>query len=428
MHIDSYGDTLCALVSAAAMASTGHQVVLHITDDVLLEQLQQGICPSREPGLAELLSEQVSEQRLRYVALHEPVDKDNQVIWLALSPQSEQQAFDIIQAFPADPFKRWLLVNQSTFQVGTSELLQARLREASGADSAVVSLPDLLTEGNAIQSFKRADHWLVGTDSPWASQMVSELLRPFNRRRDCIMLMRPRDAEFTKLAITGMLATRLSYMNDMANLADSLDVDIEQVRQGMGADKRIGEAYLYPGCGFGGLSFSRDVMSLASTLTRRGQQAQLLTQVMAINERQKELLFRKLWTHCDGDLRGRKVAIWGVAFKPETGRIDNAPALKLIEALWAQGVQVRVHDPRALPALQAWAGERDDLLLFDDPYLALEGVDALMLVTEWKSYWSPNWSRLQQLMRAPILLDGRNIWDPAFVREQGFVYFGVGRG
>ena len=247
MHIDSYGDTLCALVSAAAMASTGHQVVLHVVDNAMLEQLQQGICPFREPGLGELMNDQVAHQRLRYAAFHEPVDKDNEVLWLALSPQSEQQAFDIIQSLPADPFKRWLLVNQSTFQVGTSELLQARLREANGADSAVVSLPDLLTEGNAIQSFKRADHWLVGTDSTWASRMVSELLRPFNRRRDSIMLMRPRDAEFTKLAITGMLATRLSYMNDMANLADSLQVDIEQVRQGMGADKRIGEAYLYPG-------------------------------------------------------------------------------------------------------------------------------------------------------------------------------------
>ncbi|WP_211242671.1 UDP-glucose/GDP-mannose dehydrogenase family protein [Halopseudomonas bauzanensis] len=267
----------------------------------------------------------------------------------------------------------------------------------------------------------------MGADTPWASRLVAELLRPFNRRRDGIMHMRPREAEFTKLAINGMLATRLSYMNDMANLADSLDVDIERVRQGMGADTRIGEAYLYPGCGFGGLSFSRDVMSLASTLQHSGLQAQLLEEVLQINERQKESLFRKLWRHYDTQLEGRRVAIWGVAFKPESARIDNAPALKLIEALWAQGVQVHVHDPRALPALAEWAGERDDLVLHDDPYAAAAATDALMLVTEWKSYWSPDFTRLHAEMATPLLLDGRNIWDPGFVKRSGFMYYGIGR-
>src|SRR5690606_1503668 len=262
---------------------------------------------------------------------------------------------------------------------------------------------------------------------PWAGRLVAEILRPFNRRRDAIMSMRPREAEFTKLAINGMLATRLSYMNDMANLADSLDVDIERVRQGMGADKRIGEAYLYPGCGFGGLSFSRDVMSLASTLQHSGLQAQLIEEVLQINERQKEALFRKLWQYYDNQLSGRKVAIWGAAFKPESSRIDNAPVLKLITALWAQGAQVHVHDPRALPALAEWAGERDDLVLHDDPYEAAAGVDALMLVTEWKSYWSPGFKRLKAEMRESLLRYGRKLWVPSFVKRAGVTYFGIGR-
>ncbi|MEL0167489.1 MAG: nucleotide sugar dehydrogenase [Pseudomonadaceae bacterium] len=430
MQVDIYGDTLCALVSATALASTGNQVLLHLPSGYHGQQLQRGECPFREPGLAELMTEQRQAGRLQLSELTAAPQPGSRVIWLALNPDMLSEAQALISALPERCSRRWLVVNQSTFAVGSSELLQQLLLECDTPPAnpgAVVSLPDLLIEGNALQSFMRADSWLLGADADWARQLVSELLRPFNRRRDAIMPMRPREAEFTKLAITGMLATRLSYMNDMANLADSLDVDIEQVRQGMGADRRIGDAYLYPGCGFGGLSFSRDVMSLASTLEGSGMAAQLLDEVLNINERQKEVLFRKLWRHFGTELRGRKVALWGVAFKPESSRINNAPALKLIEALWAQGVQVHVHDPRALGTLAQWAGERDDLVLHQDPYTAAAGADALMLVTEWKTYWSPDFQRLREIMATPLLLDGRNVWDPAFAKQSGFEYYGIGR-
>ena len=429
MQVDVYGDTLCALVSATALASTGNQVQLHLPAGPHAEQLQRGECPFREAGLADLMAEQMQGGRLMLAPLAAP-PQPLAVIWLALNPDSMPEALSLIAALPERCTRRWLVVNQSTFAVGSSELLQQTLLDCDTPPAnpgAVVSLPDLLIEGNALQSFMRADSWLLGADADWARQLVTELLRPFNRRRDAVMPMRPREAEFTKLAITGMLATRLSYMNDMANLADSLDVDIEQVRQGMGADRRIGDAYLYPGCGFGGLSFSRDVMSLASTLEGSGLAAQLLDEVLNINEHQKEVLFRKLWRHYGTDLRGRKVALWGVAFKPETSRINNAPALKLLEALWAQGVEVHVHDPRALDTLARWAGERDDLVLHQDPYAAVAGADALMLVTEWKAYWSPDLPRLRELMAAPLLLDGRNVWDPAFMKQNGFTYYGIGR-
>lgn len=430
MYLDVYGDTLAALVSAAALASSGNQVQLHLTNERMLNRLSQGKCPYREPGLTELLTEQLAADRLHLTTIDTPPSEQSAVVWLALSPDLLDDAHAILRSLPTQPKRDWLVVNQSTFPVGSTEALQASLEAegvGSAATGAVVSLPDLLTEGAALQGFMRADHWLLGTNVPWAQRLVYELLRPFNRRRDAIMLMLPREAEFTKLAINGMLATRLSYMNDMANLADNLNVDIDRIRQGMGADKRIGEAYLYPGCGFGGLSFSRDVMSLASTLQTSGLQAQLLDEVLHINERQKEALFRKLWQHYGTHLPGRKVALWGVAFKPESSRIDNAPALRLLEALWAQGVEVHVHDPRALPALAEWAGERDDLVLHDDPYAAAREADALMLVTEWKAYWSPDLSRLKAVMNEPLLLDGRNIWDPSFMKENGFTYYGIGR-
>jgi len=430
MQLEVYGDTLCALVSATALASAGNQVFLHVPPGHVATRLAKGECPFREPGLADLMGEQAQDGRLVLSTMEAPPHQQSNVIWLALSPGALDLAEQIVAQLPAQRAERWLVVNQSTFPVGTSEGLQQILIDnttAADVPSAVVSLPDLLIEGNALQSFMRADSWLLGAEQPWAQKLVAELLRPFNRRRDAIMLMGAREAEFTKLAITGMLATRLSYMNDMANLADNLGVDVERIRQGMGADKRIGEAYLYPGCGFGGLSFSRDVMSLASTLQGSGMQAQLLDEVLRINERQKEVLFRKLWQHYGTELRGRRVAIWGVAFKPESSRIDNSPALKLLEALWAQGVEVHVHDPRALQVLADWAGERADLVLHDDPYAAAEGADALMLVTEWKAYWSPDLFRLKMSMAQPLLLDGRNVWDPEYIKQNGFTYVGIGR-
>ncbi|ROZ81146.1 UDP-glucose/GDP-mannose dehydrogenase family protein [Pseudomonas neustonica] len=430
MHLDVYGDTLCALVAATALASSGNNVQLHVPEGNVAMQLARRECPFREPGLAEMMAEQAESGRLLLCTMQTPPHQASTVVWLALSPDALELAHAVVTALPTDRVQPWLVVNQSTFAVGTSDSLQQALSaraELSDTDCAVVSLPDLLIEGNALQSFMRADSWLLGSEHLWAQNLVAELLRPFNRRRDAVMVMSSREAEFSKLAITGMLATRLSYMNDMANLADTLQVDIERVRQGMGADKRIGDAYLYPGCGFGGLSFSRDVMSLATTLQGSGMQPQLLDEVLRINERQKEVLFRKLWQHYGTNLRGRRVAIWGVSFKPETSRIDNSPALKLMEALWAQGVEVHVHDPRALGVLREWAGERDDLVLHDDPYEAAAGADALMLVTEWKAYWSPDLFRLKMSMAHPLLLDGRNVWDPDFMKQSGFDYLGIGR-
>lgn len=429
MQLDIYGDTLLALVTATALASTGNRVTLHVPPGSVADELSAGQMPFQEPDLPALLAEQQHAGRLRRADVEALPEADGEVVFIAFSPADQWRAEALISYLAARQGVPCLLVNQSNFPVGTSSSLQRELQQNADPQvpRAVVCLPELLQEGNALASFMRPAHLLLGCECPWAETLMREILRPFNRLRDVIQLMRLPEAEFTKLAINGMLATRLGFINDMACLADNLQLDIEKVRRGMGADPRIGEAYLYPGCGFGGLNFSRNVMSLADTLHDSGVGSALLDQVLLINERQKEVLFRKLWRHYHTDLAGKTVALWGASFKPGTDRIDNGPALKLLEALWAQQVTVRVHDPKALPALQQHYGERADLQLLADPYQAAEGADALLLVTEWKQYWAPDFTLLKQLMRAPVLLDGRNVLDPDFVRQSGFVYYGVGR-
>lgn len=427
MRIDVFGDTLCALVSATALAQSGHRVRLYLPDGRVAKALvEEQQLPYQEPGLAKLMSRQCDSGRLRHDILDDAPLQPAPVVFLALQPGEFEQAEALVDRIAGLPGCR-LLVNQSVFPVGSSEQLADRLAGA-GADVPVVCLPDTLQEGVAFQTFTRPNHILLGCSDARAETLIREILRPYNRRRDVIQVMHPREAEFAKLAISGMLATRLSYMNDMALLAEALGVDIDAVRQGMGSDPRIGEAYLYPGCGFGGPGFSRDVMSLTATLRSKRVSAELLEEVMQINERQKEVLFRKFWRHFAGDVAHLKVALWGVAFKPNTDRVDNGPALSLIEALWAQDVEVHVHDPLAAPELARWAEGRGTLIIHDDPYQAAQGVDALMLVTEWKSYWSPDWDELKMAMRTPLVLDGRNIYDPAYVRANGFTYLGIGRG
>lgn len=429
MHLDIYGDTLTALVTAATLSSTGHVVTLRVPAGSVADELAAGKTPFQEPGLDAMLDEQRRAGRLRQGSAEAIPEDKVEALFFAVSPADLAFVESVVDRLALRRGQGWLVVNQSNFPVGASEKLQQRLRNGDPADDtrAVICMPEMLQEGAALQSFTRPAHLLIGCDSEWAEQQIREIFRPFIRLRDSVRIMHPREAEFTKLAINGMLATRLGFMNDMASLADQLGVDIEQVRRGMGADPRIGEAYLYPGCGFGGLNFSRNVMSLADTLEASNVGSELLEQVLLINERQKELLFRKLWQHYETNLRGRTVAIWGASFKPGTDRIDNGPALKLLEALWAQGVTVKIHDPKALDNLQRRFGDRADLVLCKTPYEAATDSDALMLVTEWKDYWSPDFPELRRLMATPVLLDGRNIYDPAYVKSSGFTYYGVGR-
>jgi len=317
------------------------------------------------------------------------------------------------------------MINGSTFGVKGTASLQKIL-----AKDDWVYLPDMIQEGKSAESFTHSREVVIGIDEKYydfAQTQTRELLRPFFPLSQQYLFMPILDAEFTKLSISGMLATRISYMNDLAQVAEKLHIDIENVRLGLGADSRIGSSYLQPGVGFGGDNFSRDILTLSETMSSSGTNSRLLQQVWEINEQQKEILFRKLWNYYCCDLQGKTVAIWGAAFKENTSSTINSPVHTMLEALWAQQVTVKLHDPAALPDLENYYGKREDLILCRNPYEAVQDAHALCLMTAWKAYWSPDYSRLKQLMAHPMILDGRNIYDPAYVRAQGFAYEGVGR-
>ena len=425
MRVLVHGSELSAATAAAALSWVGHEVTWLPHADQSWSTLRGADWLIREPRLFDQLEAGLADASLRLAtSAEEALQHPQEVVWLSLSPEQRGDLDGLFEALGTHGGQSRLLVNHSTFPVGETERLEARLGQGSHA----VALSDMIEEGRAWETFTRPGRWLLGCDDESAEAQVRELLRAFNRRREVIQRMPRRAAELTKLAINGMLATRISYMNEVAGLADSLGVDVEFVRQGMGSDPRIGYEYLYPGCGFGGPNFSRDLMRLADVQFSSGRRSALLEQVLDINEHKKETLFRKLWAHLHGRLEGRCVAIWGAAFKPGTARIDHAPVLTLLRALWAQGVRVRLHDPAALPALRQEVGNHPLLELFEgDPLEACRGADALMLVTEWKAYWNPDWRQLATLLGERLVLDGRNIYDPAWVAAQGLTYRGIGR-
>lgn len=423
MKINVYGDNLCALVSAAIFASVGHEICLCLPDGYIKNTLQAGKEAYPEPRLHDMLQQQLAEHRLIFSGLTQPISHDIDAVFLAFAAKDFNLAEQIVKRL-AQHDQPLLVINQSTFVLGSSEKLALQL----ASTQSLVYVPDFIQEGMAIDSMARPHKIILGMNDGRAEHQVREIFRPFSRLKDLFLTMSLREAEFTKLAVSGMLATRISFMNDLSNVADTIGVDIEQVRVGIGSDKRIGESYLYPGCGFGGQSFSQDVISLADTVSGLGIKSKLLDQVLQINEDQKEVLFRKLWQYFDCDLHGKTIGIWGAAYKPNTNKIDNAPILKLLEALWAQGALVKLHDPKALPKIEQLYGPHHQLILCDDQYEAAKDVDALMLVTEWKQYWNPNFKTLKQCMLRPLILDGRNIYNPHYIKDLGFEYIGIGRG
>ncbi|MFP5441241.1 MAG: UDP-glucose dehydrogenase family protein [Gammaproteobacteria bacterium] len=426
-----HGNGMAALVTAAALAGEGRRVSLVCGSAATAAAVAGGDLPFAEPGLVEALAGAQRSGHLRIAGLfgEVPPAAAAGVHFLALQPDERPQADALVDAL-ARVSGDLLLVNQVNFGVGVTDAFAARLlaRRGSQPRTAAVSLPDFLRRGTALANFRRPDRVIIGTGDDWAAASLRDLLRSCIGDDVPVLVMPARDAEFTKQAVNGMLATRLSYMNDMANVADALGIDIEHVRLGVGSDDRIGSHHLHPGCGFGGTGFYQDLMSLKATLDESGAASKLVDTAIAVNEEQKELLFRKLWRHYHGQLAGRTVAIWGVAFKPDTDRVDHAPSLSVVRALLAQGVKVQVHDPKALGQLLLQVGDQPGLVACDDPWQAVTGADALLVLTEWQVYRQPDFSRLMKALRVPVLLDGRNLYDPQAVRGHGFSYYGVGRG
>ena len=422
MKVAVFGKTLYAGVMSALLAECGHQVYWCDIFQDAAHPLEQQHLSFQDQALSLLLQQQCSKGFLHYcdfAAL--PLDVD--VYLLSLNRTEEAHALTVLGQLQQRPIIHpKLMINASTLGLNGTQRLQKILPQDDW-----IYLPDMIQEGNAIQSMTRAQQLTVGCENERAQVKLKELLRPLFPRQQQYLFMPILDAEFTKLSISGMLATRISYINDLAVVAEKLGIDIESVRQGMAADNRIGGSYLYPGAGFGGENFSHDIQTLTHTVLGVGANSQLLAQVWEINEQQKEVLFRKLWNYYHGDLKGKTVAIWGAAFKEKTSSTRQSPIHAMLAALWAQGVIVRLHDPQALDEIKKIYGERPDLIYCTEQYEAVQDAHALCLLTAWKQYWSPDYTELLKTMQHPLILDGRNIYDPAYVKSQGFAYMGVGR-
>ena len=418
MRVAVFGQTLYSGVMAALLAECGHQV--YWCDVLKKLSLEQAYV--QDEAVQHLLDKQEKKGFLQYCNFNE-ISLDIDAYFFSLSPAEEAQGIKILKELKQHPIIHpKLMINASTLGLHGTDKFKAILPQDDW-----VYLPDVIQEGNVLQSFTHAKQLIVGYSTESSQIKVKELLRPLFPLEQQYLFMPILDAEFTKLSISGMLATRISYINDLAVVAEKLGIDIEHVRQGMGADSRIGLSYLSPSAGFGGENFSHDILTLSNTVANTGVKSQLLAQVWEINQQQKELLFRKLWNYFNGDLKGKTVAIWGASFKENTSSIKQSPIHVMLNALWAQGVKVQLHDPQALSEIKALYSQRPDLILCDDQYDAVKDSHALCLLTAWKQYWSPDYKKLLQTMQHPLLLDGRNIFDPDYVKAQGFAYMGVGR-
>jgi UDPglucose 6-dehydrogenase len=437
MKISVIGTGYVGLVAGAGFADMGHEVVCCDVDAQKIAQLNQGVIPIYEPGLEKLVAHNATEGRLSFTTDIAASVKGSQVVLLAVgTPPAADGSADLRYIFEAAEtaaraLTGWaVLVTKSTVPVGTGDKIEALVRKVSPHDLAVASNPEFLKEGDAVADFLKPDRIIVGTSDRRAIQTLQALYAPFTRSSDRVMVMDRRSAELTKYAANSMLATRISFMNDLANLCDALGADIELVRKGMGSDARIGNKFLYAGAGFGGSCFPKDLRAAVATGRDAGVRLELLEAVVSVNERQKRLMGDKVLAHLGGSGAtggaGKRVAVWGLTFKPGTDDLREAPALTLIDQLLAAGCEVVATDPQAIPAARKLVGDR--VRLETNNYKAAEGADALVLMTEWREYRRPNFERLKQLMRQPVLFDGRNQWEPGPLRAAGFHYTGVGRG
>ena len=417
MKITVWGDTLAAWVAAIQFATFGNDVIKAGSDRTPGQSSIRS-----EPTLMQELENVRRSGQLRYADAVNPYNAD--IHWLVVAPDQREAAFEIINKVVENQDSELLLVNQSNFGTGTSDHFQLLLNSEAG--QFVIYYPDALQEGSAMQQFLMTNVMLLGCEDEPARLRFNALMRPFTRSLDQLRLMTRREAEFSKFAITGMLALRLGYINELATLADQVGVDIEVVRDGMSTDPRIGGHYLEPGCGFGGQTFTQYIEGLAGLLSQ-AKGSMLLETVLEENERHKETPFRKLWQHYQCDLKDRKIAIWGLAFKPGVASVDNAPSLRVIDALIAQGAQLRVHDPEALEEIRDIYGDHPQIHYCRSAYQAAEGTDALLVLTAWSEYWSPDYSELHDLMKEPLIIDGRNMFEPQLMHDLGFTYYGIGR-
>jgi len=440
MKLTIFGTGYVGLVTGTCFAEVGNDVVCVDVDEVKIARLNQGEIPIYEPGLEDLVRRNHEGGRLRFTTDAAEGVEHGLFQFIAVgTPPDEDGSADLryvlaVAGTIAEQMRGYkIIVDKSTVPVGTADRVKAHVRavlaeRGANFDFDVVSNPEFLKEGAAVKDFMKPDRIIVGTDDPRTTELLRALYGPFNRNHDRLIAMDIRSAELTKYAANAMLATKISFMNEVANLAERLGADIEKVRIGIGSDPRIGYHFIYPGCGYGGSCFPKDVQALASTARDVGYHPTLLNAVEAVNDRQKSLLFDKIHGHWSGDLAGKTVALWGLSFKPNTDDMRAAPSRVLMEALWREGARVRAHDPEAMDEARRIYGERDDLALCESPEAALEGADMLAIVTEWPVFRSPDLDEMKAKLAAPVVFDGRNLYDPDLMSRLGFIYYGVGRG
>ena len=440
MKVTVFGSGYVGLVTGACFADAGNQVVCVDIDAAKVARLQKGEIPIHEPGLEQLVHRSLEKGRLKFTTDAVAGVRHGLFQFIAVgTPPEEDGSADLSHVLAvAETIGRHMtefriIVDKSTVPVGTADEVRERIERTLGERSVnlefdVVSNPEFLKEGAAVSDFMKPDRIVVGTDDPRTAELLRSLYEPFTRNRDRMIVMDVRSAELTKYAANAMLATKISFMNEMANVAERVGADIEKVRLGIGSDPRIGYSFIYPGAGYGGSCFPKDVKALIYSAREHGLDARLLASVEAVNERQKSVLFEKINSYFHGKLSGRTLALWGLAFKPNTDDMREAPSRTLMDALWSAGATVRAYDPVAMPEARRAYGERADLVLAESAEQALAGADALAIVTEWQEFRSPDFDVIRDALRSPAIFDGRNLYDPALVRSFGLRYFAIGRG
>jgi len=439
MKVTVFGSGYVGLVTGACLADAGNDVLCVDVDAGKIERLNRGEVPIHEPGLDALIKRNAEAGRLAFTtdAAAGVAHGLFQLIAVGTPPDEDGSAdlryvLEVARTIGRNLDEYRIVIDKSTVPVGTAdkvknEIARALAERDANVEFDVVSNPEFLKEGAAISDFMKPDRVVIGTDNPRTTELLRALYDPFTRNRDRLIVMDIRSAELTKYAANAMLATKISFINELAGIAERVGADIEKVRQGIGSDSRIGYSFIYPGAGYGGSCFPKDVQALIRTAQKFGAPSHVLQAVEAVNGAQKSVLFERLAKHF-GDLAGKTFALWGLAFKPNTDDMREAPSRVLMERLWKAGATVRAYDPVAMAEARRIYGERPDFALCRNTAETLHGADALVIATEWQEFRSPDFDRIRKSLRAPVIVDGRNLYEPSLMKRLGFSYYAIGRG
>ena len=440
MRLTVFGSGYVGLVTGACMAEMGNHVVCVDIDEDKIARLNKGEIPIYEPGLDAYVERNVEAGRLEFTTdIQKGVDHGLFQFIAVGTPPDEDGSADlkhvlaVAKSIGQHMNDYRIVVDKSTVPVGTADKVRAAIREELGErglalEVDVVSNPEFLKEGAAITDFMKPDRIIIGTDNPRTTELLRALYEPFNRNHDRVIDMDVRSAELTKYAANAMLATKISFMNEVANIAEIMGADIEKVRVGIGSDPRIGYNFIYPGAGYGGSCFPKDVRALAHSAGAEGYEAKILNAVEEVNDRQKLKLFENIRNYYDGELAGKTIALWGLSFKPRTDDMREAPSRTIMEALWDAGARVRAYDPEAMDEARRIYSAQEGLELCESAYDVLEGADALAIVTEWQEFRSPDLELIKEKLSDPVIFDGRNLYEPEVLRALGLSYYAIGRG